>query len=112
VRFQPEKRHEKRDMCSDLVELRFQDQTGRWLSETGLVEDVSASGLCVSLSLPVMVGHLVEINAEGFRGNARIRYCELCEYSYLLGLEFSDGFEWNRQKWQPKHLLTLPDDAG
>jgi hypothetical protein len=99
-------------MCSDLVLVRFQDQTGRWVQETALVEDVSQTGLCISLGLPITVRREVEIEAEGFRGKAQVRYCELGEYSYLLGLEFSDGFNWDRQKWRPKHLLTLPEDNG
>ena len=105
-----DRRIEKRDMCSDLIEIRFEDQTGRQVIETGLVEDVSPAGLCVSLNLPVTAGCLVEFAAEGFSGRARVRYCELGDYSYLLGMEFSDGFRWDRQKWQPKHLLRLPQE--
>lgn len=112
MRLEPEKRREKRDMCSDLVVVRFQDQTGRWVQETALVEDVSASGLCISLGLPITVRREIEIEAEGFEGRARVRYCELGEYSYLLGLEFCEGFHWDRQKWQPKHLLALPEDKA
>ncbi len=99
-------------MCSDLVLVRFQDQTGRWVQETALVEDVSQTGVCISLGLPITLRREVEIEAEGFMGKAQVRYCELGEYSYLLGLEFSKGFQWDRQRWRPKHLLTLPEDNG
>jgi hypothetical protein len=88
------------------VEVRFQDQQGRTVREKGLVEDVSAAGLCVSLSLPAPVGDTVEIITDGFQGRAEVRYCDLGEYSYLIGVEFCDAQEWNRHHC----LLALPED--
>lgn len=105
-----QRRRAAREMCSDLIQISLQDQRGHWVRETGLLEDVSLHGMCISLNIPITVGRLVHLHARGFRGEARVRSCELGDYSYLLGVEFSDGFEWDRKKWKPKHLLPVPGD--
>lgn len=113
VQRRKDKRRETRQLCSDLVEVSFHDQAGKRVSETGLVEDVSSRGLCVSLSLPLPVGCSVEISSGSFSGKAEVRYCNLGDYSYLIGMEFAEGSEWDHRTWTPKHLLSLPDlDSG
>jgi hypothetical protein len=103
-----DQRRSDRLMCSELVEIAFQDQAGRWIRETGVIEDVGSNGLGVSLNLPVAVGRTVTVSNPRFRSQATVRHCEFEEYGYLLGLEFSGGFEWNRADWEPEHLLRLP----
>ena len=103
-----DQRRSDRLMCSELVEIAFQDQTGRWIRETGVIEDVSSNGLGVSLNLPVAVGHAVTVSNPRFRSQATVKHCEFEEYGYLLGLEFSSGFQWNHADWEPEHLLRLP----
>ena len=55
-----------------------------------LVEVSAANGV---LAMPLGLGHT-----------------ELGDYGYLVGLEFADGYEWDRQKWTPDHLLAIPGD--
>lgn len=100
-----DRRLHRRLLCSELVELRFKDQTGRRLAEKVLLEDVSKGGASVSSSLPVARGRQVELVADGFARRARIRFCEIGEDGYLLGLQFDD--EWDREAWQPEHLTSL-----
>ena len=107
-----ERRLRDRKLCSELVEVSFDDQRGWRVSETGLLEDVAARGLCVSLSIPIPQGWPVRIRGEGFRGEGTVRYCNLGDYGYLLGLEFASGQEWNPEKWRPKYLLELPVREG
>lgn len=95
-------------MCSDLVQITFQDRSGEWVSETGVLEDVCANGLGVSLNIPVSVGNSVRVLTKGFFGSAEVRHCDFDQYSYSLGLEFSDGYTWDRNEWEPKHLLAIP----
>ncbi len=103
-------RKSDRLMCSELVEIAFQDQTGRWVRETGVIENVGVKGLGVSFSIPVTVGRTVTVSNSRFRSEAIIKHCAFEEYGYLLGLEFSGGFEWNRADWEPEHLLRLPKE--
>lgn len=107
-----EKDHRKSDrlMCSELVEIAFQDQAGRWVRETGVIENVGSKGLGVSFSMPVTVGRAVTVSNSRFRSEAVIKHCAFEEYGYLLGLEFSGDFEWNRADWEPEHLLRLPKE--
>lgn len=100
-----EKRRNPREMCSDFVQVSWLDDRERRISTLGLLEDVSPEGICVSLELPVASGRNVHLHSRGIEGEAEVRYCELGDYGYLIGLEFSDGCSWDREKWRPKHLL-------
>ena len=106
----PDQRRSDRLMCSELVEIAFQDQTGRWICENGVVEDVGSNGIGVSLNLPVSVGRAVTVSNPRFRSQATVKHCQFEEYGYLLGLEFTGGFEWNRADWEPEHLLRFPKE--
>jgi hypothetical protein len=105
-----EQRRSDRLMCSELVEIAFEDQTGRRIRETGVIEDVGSNGLGVSLHLPLAIGRIVTVSNARFRSEATVKHCEFEEYAYLLGLEFSGGFEWNPADWEPEHLLNLPKE--
>lgn len=106
--FQDEKRRVARKMCSDLAEVSFQDQTGRRICDIGVIEDVGSYGISISMNLPVPVDSDVEVQIKDFRTRARVRYCNLTDYSFQVGLEFAAGYEWSREKWEPDHLLVLP----
>lgn len=100
----PDRRRDARRLCSELIEVSFDDNQGNAVSTVALVEDVSESGLCVSSSLPVSPGRWVRVRAEGLTGGGIVRYCELGDYSYLLGLELEAGW---RGEWTPRHELPL-----
>ena len=107
-----EKRVDGREMCSELIDVSFHDQIGNLVSEKGLLEDLSTEGLCFSLAIPLTVGLKMEFRCDGFVGMARVRYCNLGEYGYLVGAEFADGSAWDKERWRPKHLISLPEIAG
>ena len=102
------KRSSPRQMCSDYVKVSFADQDGRTVSDTGLLEDVGRQGLNISLNIPLPKGQDIKLQMEGFSGKARVRYCNIGDYGYLIGLEFADRYEWDPEKWAPRHLLTIP----
>jgi len=101
-----ERRSTRRSLCSELASVRFEDQTGRPVDLSGLIEDISPGGLCLSLSAPLTPGRTVRVSSEGLDARAEVRYCELGDYSYLVGLRFADGGGWDRSRWRPKHLFT------
>ena len=109
MRVEDEKRTDGREMCSELVEISFQDQTGNLIREKGLLENLSREGLCFSLAIPVTVGLELEFRCDGFDGRARVRYCNLEEYGYLVGAEFAGGCGWEKERWQPKHLISVSE---
>ena len=96
-----------RSLCSELVRIEFRDQKGEAVNFAGLLEDVSRRGLCISLSLPVSVGAEIQFQCDGFAGRASVEYCNLGDYSYLVGAAFLDGLEWDESVWRPRHLLAL-----
>jgi hypothetical protein len=97
-------------MCSELVQIAFQDQAGRCIRETGIIEDVGSNGLGISLNIPVGVGRTVMVSNPRFHSQAIVKHCVFEEYGYLLGLEFGGGFEWDRAEWEPEHLLSMPEE--
>lgn len=105
MKTQRDNRKSERQMCSDFVSVAWQDQQGRRISDVALLEDVSPQGICLSMKLPLGVGRTVHLHTRGFEGEGEVRYCNLGEYGYLVGLEFINGTEWDREKWRPKHLL-------
>lgn len=107
----PDRRRQARRLCSELVEVTFDDQQGHSITTVALVEDLSENGLCVSSSLPISPGRLVRLRAEGMASNGVVRYCELGDYSYLVGVELKPGW---RGEWTPRHELSLSqlDDEG
>lgn len=100
-----ERRQNPRELCSDFAQVTWLDDHARRISILGVLEDVSREGLCVSLDLPVPAGRDVHVHTRGIEGDAKVQYCELGDYGYLVGLEFSEGCSWEREKWRPKHLL-------
>ncbi len=102
-----ERRREARELCSECIQVAWPDEHGNRISQTGVLEDVSPSGLAVSMDLPMPPGRTVHLHARGFEGEAEVRYCERAdEYSYLVGMEFTDGSGWDRKKWRPQHLYN------
>jgi len=99
-------------MCSELVRVSFQDAAGAWILETGVLENVGPRGVGVSLEIPLEVGIKVQLVANRFCGRARVRHCEFDQYAYSVGLEFSDGYTWDCNDWEPEHLLSLPETAA
>ena len=101
-----ERRSDSRELCSDFARIAWLDQTGRRFSFTGVIEDVSLEGMCLNLDVAAPLGARVHVHTKGFDGEARVCYCTLGDYGYLVGLEFLDGCTWDREAWRPKHLLT------
>ena len=93
------------------MEVTFSDQSGRRFSQTGLLEDVAQGGACINSSVPVSTGRPVHIRAKdgATEFTARVRYCQMKEEGYLLGIQFEPGSEWNRGDWRPAHLTSIDD---
>lgn len=100
-----ERRAQSRNLCSNLAEIAFEDQQGRQVRQPALVEDVSADGVCLSSSLPLAEGRRVMLHADGFSSEGKVRYCQLGDYSFLIGLQFDPEMGPGRFGWRPDHLL-------
>ena len=94
-------------MCAEMLSLSCSDQQGSKLETTAVLEDLSPGGSCPSSNVPLTVGRKVDLSAEVCRAEGEVRYCELGEYGYLVGVQFADGQEWSREDWRPQHLLSF-----
>lgn len=102
------RRRDARALCSELVRISFRDQRGRRIQETAVLEDLAETGVRISLSLPLTPGCQVGLQATAFEASAHVRYCELADSGFAVGLEFAGDFRWDEKEWTPKHLLRLP----
>ena len=104
----PDRRGKIRALCSELVRISFHDRRGRRIQETAVLEDLGEKGARVSLSLPLTPGCQVGFHATVFETNAQVRYCELSDSGFAVGLEFAGDSRWDEKQWAPEHLLRLP----
>jgi hypothetical protein len=38
-----------------------------------------------------------------------VRYCRFVEIGYVVGVAFDERQSWSRERYDPQHLLELPD---
>jgi PilZ domain len=106
------RRSELRMMCADMVNVCWNERSGKSRRATALLEDISTSGACLQLEVAVPLG--VEIHWKSprreFKGN--VRYCVYREIGYFVGVEFESTSRWSKKTFMPQHFLdpqTLVD---
>jgi hypothetical protein len=103
-----ERRAEVRNMCADMVDVRWTEGTnGKSRRATALLEDISASGACLQLEIPVPVGAEMRWESPNHQFVGRVRYCTYREIGYFAGVEFDAGARWSKEAYKPRHLLDL-----
>jgi len=100
-----ERRTEARMLCSHLVEVRWEDATGKPQRATAILEDISQWGAGLQLEARVPTGAAVRIrHAKGtLCGTAR--YGVFRETGYFVGVQFEPDSLWNRAEFEPEHFL-------
>jgi len=103
-----EARSEPRYMCADLVKVVVHD-AGRPPSEVvANLEDISPSGACIQLDEAIGEGADIELVCSQCRMKGKVRNCRFVDIGYDVGVEFSQRGSWNRERFEPKHLLDIP----
>jgi len=92
-------------MCAELVEVHWNDKTGRLHRDVANLEDISLSGACVQLETPVQKGTRVTVNYGDGEMPATVRYCLYRDLSYFLGLQFEEGCKWSTKRFRPQYML-------
>ena len=100
-------RSETRMLCADLVEIRWKEESGRILKSTALLEDISTSGACVQVDLPVAVDTLMQIRHPKGLLLGRVKYCVYREIGYFVGMQFEPNSKWSKRNFAPQHLLDV-----
>jgi len=59
----------------------------------------------LDVPIPLRVGIRVQCGENSLEGV--VRYCIYREIGYFTGIEFAPDHRWNRQEFEPQHLLDL-----
>ncbi|MBI1895072.1 MAG: PilZ domain-containing protein [Acidobacteria bacterium] len=99
------RRVETRLLCADLVDVQWKDKSGRTRRAIANLEDISMSGACVQVDLPVPLNTVLRISYPKGNLQGKVCYCVYREIGYFLGVEFEPGFRWSLRSFRPQHLL-------
>ena len=100
-----DKRFEPRMLCADLVEIYWKDKTGKEKKAIANLEDISVSGACLQLDLPVPLQTTIQIGYPKGKLHGRVRYCVYREIGYFLGVEFDPGQKWTKRAFKPQYMF-------
>jgi len=101
-----DRRHDNRNMCADLLKLCWTVK-GDNRSELVSIEDISATGACLRVELPIPLDTPVALHHPKGQYMGKVKYCTCDEIGYLLGVGFDEGYRWSKEDFQPSHLLEL-----
>src|SRR5881394_2473520 len=99
------RRSEPRMMCADLVEVCWNERSGKQGSATALLEDISTTGACLQLENPVPLGVEMRWAAPRKEFKGCVRYCVYREIGYFVGVEFAPSSRWSKDSFTPQHML-------
>ena len=87
--------------------ISWKEDDGRSRSETGTLEDISATGACLYLEHSIPAGTVVSLHYPKGKYQGKIKYCRFQEIGYSLGIAFDNRKRWSKLDFQPAHLLEL-----
>jgi hypothetical protein len=99
------RRNNTRNLCSDIVELCWNDESGWPLRTHAVIEDIGDAGACLQSEIRIPVGSDISIQLGSSVYEAKVRYCTLIDHGYFVGAEFVEGTRWSPGTEDPKHLF-------
>jgi hypothetical protein len=99
------RRAESRMLCADLVDIQWRDKAGRIRRTVANLEDISLSGACIQVDLPIPIDTPLCINYPRGELQGKVCYCVYREIGYFLGVEFEPGIRWSMRQFRPQHML-------
>jgi hypothetical protein len=100
-------RREDRELCADLVRVRWESESGTVQSDWAILEDISSLGACFEMDRPVLPDTEISIEFPNGSCKAKVVHCRFDGVKYLVGMEFGQGYRWSRRKYKPRHLLQF-----
>jgi hypothetical protein len=92
-------------LCAELVQIIWQDESGRERRRIANLEDISLSGVCLQVESPIAAGTPIAMQYGDGELLGTIRYCRFRESGYFLGVQLAEGSRWSTQHYKPEHLL-------
>ena len=86
-------------LCADLIDVHWKDKTGQNRSALANLEDISVSGACLQMDMPVPRETRLRIAHPKTELEGRVRYCVFRETGYFLGVQFEPGFRWTQRRF-------------
>ena len=96
-------------LCADIVDISWKDAAGRAHRATALLEDIAPQGACLQVEKALPLETEITIEHPKIRMRGAVRYCAYRDIGYFLGLQFTAGSQWSKNKFTPQHLLDLED---
>jgi hypothetical protein len=103
------RRDNNRLLCAEIVQVVWDDPSGRQRRSVANLEDISLSGLCLQVENPIPTGTPIAMEYGDGELVGTIRYCRFQDWGYFLGIELLDGCRWSSQHFRPQHLLDPSD---
>ena len=75
--------------------------------EYAILEDISEGGLSLRFDPSIEPGSEIAVLYSKGKFEGRVKYCQLDNDSYLLGIEFLPGDRWSRRRYDPPHLVQF-----
>jgi len=100
-------RKKVRNLCADLLKVRWKDESGTHKGDFAVLEDISTEGACLKLEQPLSKGTVLSILYPRGQYRGTVRYCVEDVTGYLIGVKFAEGYRWSRDQYDPAHLLRL-----
>src|SRR6185436_13951307 len=102
-----QRREHNRNLCAELLTIRWTDPDGRSRSELASLEDISATGACLQLELAIPLDTEISLHYSTGKYEGKVKYCTYEEIGFVLGMAFDDGYRWSKTDFQPGHLLEI-----
>ena len=100
-----ERRSEPRLLCADLVNIEWQDESGRQQKSVANLEDISESGVCLQLEVPIPLHQSIRITFPTGQFSGEVRYCVYRHIGYFIGVQFVPESRWSQRRFKPQHLF-------
>ncbi len=100
-----ERRIDHRLLCAELVELTWEDGSGRKRQRVANLEDISLSGICLQVEKEIPAGTAITMSFGDGKLVGVVRYCVFRDIGYFLGIQLEEGCRWSTQHFKPQHLL-------
>jgi hypothetical protein len=104
-----ERRFENRLLCAELVEVHWEEESGRRRSRVANLEDISLSGICLQMENEIRSGTRIRMQYGDGELVGVVRYCAFRGFGFFLGIELEEGSRWSSHHYRPEHLLDPQD---
>ena len=94
-------------LCADMVTVCWENKRGKPQQVPGLLEDISTSGACLQLEMPVPRGAVIHWESPKQKFTGRVQYCVFREIGFFVGVAFDSDIKWSKRTYKPQHLLDL-----